>query len=489
MRALAQLKFHSPTPVQAETIPIVQEGRDVLSTAQTGTGKTAAFVLPIMNRRLMGDKKQTLILAPTRELAMQIQKVVMDLSQYARQVKSGVIIGGAGYAQQTNLLRSNPAFVVGTPGRLIDQIKLGNLKLENFDTLVLDEADRLLDMGFEPQIEEIVAYLPRERQTLLFSATLPKEIEALARRYMKDPARVSIGAVSKPVEKIEQQVIHLTQNEKPEALLREIKKVKGSILVFTKTKYRTEGVARALTKAGYDVARIHGDRSQNQRNEAIQGFRAGQYRILVATDIAARGIDIPHIKYVINYDLPMAAEDYIHRIGRTARAGATGTAIAFVTPEEHLLWAKIHRLMYGTWPDDALRLAKERKAKLDARRERRNEKRDIHGGPPGGAKGGGHARGGSKPGSPAKGAGPRHAGQKPELSRAERRAKKFGPGQSHGSHAAKGHAPKSDEARRAWDQNEKFNRGKLRAEKSHGPAKPGSGKGSAKSGKPPRSHR
>jgi superfamily II DNA/RNA helicase len=360
MRALEQLKFRTPTPVQQETIPVVQAGRDVLSTAQTGTGKTAAFVLPVMNRKLKGDKKQTLILAPTRELAVQIQQVVLELSQFAKQVKSGVIIGGSGYTHQARLLRSKPTFVIGTPGRLIDQIRLGNLNLEHFGTLVLDEADRLLDMGFEPQIEEIVASLPSDRQTLLFSATLPKEIESLARRYMKDPARVSVGSVSQPVDRIKQHVVPTTEREKPDTLIREIDKVAGSIIVFVKTKQRTESVAKNLANAGHDVARIHGDRSQSQRNEAIRGFRNGQYRILVATDIAARGIDIPHIRHVVNYDLPMALEDYIHRIGRTARAGAEGDAMAFVTPEERFKWARIHKHIYGKWPEDALELAREK---------------------------------------------------------------------------------------------------------------------------------
>jgi ATP-dependent RNA helicase RhlE len=361
-KALKQLKFDTPTPVQTETIPHVMNGRDVLSTAQTGTGKTAAFVLPIMNDLLKGQhkiSKQTLILVPTRELALQIQNVVIELGQFVPQIKSGVIIGGSGYAMQSRTLLAKPSFVVGTPGRLIDQIKLGNLKLDNIGTLVLDEADRLLDMGFEPQIEAIISRLPVNRQTLLFSATLPAEIEKLARRYMKDPIRVSIGAHSKPVDKIEQKVVPVRAANKPETLIREIDKVAGSIIVFAKTKSRTESVAKALAKAGHRVARIHGDRSQNQRNEAIRGFHSGEFRILVATDIAARGIDVPHIKYVINYDLPMAAEDYIHRIGRTGRAGATGVAIAFVTPEEKLLWAKIYRLMYGKWPEGALEIARE----------------------------------------------------------------------------------------------------------------------------------
>jgi ATP-dependent RNA helicase DeaD len=349
-QALTKMGYSVPTEVQAQAIPVAFEGRDVLGSAQTGTGKTAAFAIPILTAMMNGSKKPALILAPTRELAEQIHAVLEQLTAFAPQIKSCVIIGGSSYHFQTKSLKMNPMFVVGTPGRLIDQLGLGNLKMENFGTLVIDEADRLLDMGFEPQLEQILMHFPRERQTLLFSATIPQEILKLASRYQKRPVRITVGSASQPVDRIEQQMIEVRASDKNETLIREIDKVAGSLIIFVRTKSRVEAVTKVLTQAGHVVTRIHGDRTQRQRGDAIEDFRSGQARILVATDIAARGIDIPHIKYVINYDLPVAAEDYVHRIGRTARAGAKGHAIAFVTPEERLHWAKIYKLMYGKYP-------------------------------------------------------------------------------------------------------------------------------------------
>lgn len=353
MRALSDMGYAAPTPVQAQAIPHILAGKDVLATAQTGTGKTAAFALPLLSQMIEGKtNRPTLIVAPTRELAEQIGSVLVELTAHARELRVAVIIGGSSYPRQIRALRTNPAFVVGTPGRLIDQVRLGHLKLGGFGTLVMDEADRMLDMGFEPQMNELIAHLPRERQGLLFSATLPPEILKLANSYLRAPVRVAIGAVSKPVERIRQDVIQTTAKDKDETLIREIDKVAGSVLIFTKTKWKTEKLAKFLDKAGHDVARIHGDRSQNQRSNAIKEFREGRVRILVATDIAARGLDIPHIEHVVNYDLPMCPEDYIHRIGRTARGlESEGHSIAFVTPEERQTWARIHKLMHGKFPD------------------------------------------------------------------------------------------------------------------------------------------
>lgn len=355
--ALDQLGYETPTPVQAQAIPLVLEKRDVLATAQTGTGKTAAFALPLISRMLNGDMRPALIVAPTRELAEQIGMVLEQLTLFCPHIKSAVVIGGTSYPRQIRQLRSNPMFVVGTPGRLLDQVRLGHLKLNtgssasSFATLVIDEADRLLDMGFEPQMNDVVSHLPNERQSLLFSATMPDEITRLAKKYLREPVRVSIGAVSQPVDKIKQDVIKVTTSSKDQTLVQELDKVAGSILIFTKTKWKTEKLAKFLDGVGHEVGRIHGDRSQTQRSNAIRDFRAGKTRILVATDIAARGLDIPHIEHVVNYDLPMCPEDYIHRIGRTARAGADGHSIAFVTPEETQLWARIHKLIYGKFPD------------------------------------------------------------------------------------------------------------------------------------------
>lgn len=351
LSTIRELGYETPTPVQAQAIPRVLEGKDVLATAQTGTGKTAAFALPLISRMLAGDRRLALIVAPTRELAEQIGNVLVQLTANTPHLRAAVIIGGSSYHRQIRSLRSRPAFVVGTPGRLLDQMQLKHLNLAEFGTLVIDEADRLLDMGFEPQMNKLVAQMPKERQSLLFSATLPEEIIRLANSYLREPVRIAIGSVSKPVDKITQKVVPTTAAKKDETLIREIDKIAGSLIVFTKTKWRTEKVAKLLSTAGHEVVRIHGDRTQSQRSNAIADFRSGEARILVATDIAARGIDIPDIRYVVNYDLPMCPEDYVHRIGRTARAGADGHALAFVTPEEERLWGRIHKLIYGRFPD------------------------------------------------------------------------------------------------------------------------------------------
>lgn len=352
---LAEIGYEQPTPVQAKAIPLVLEGKDVLATAQTGTGKTAAFALPLISKMLGGWKKQVLIVAPTRELAEQIGEVLVQLTSKTPHLRTAVIIGGLAYHRQIRALRAKPAFIVGTPGRLIDQGKQGNLNLDNVGALVMDEADRMLDMGFEPQMNEIVAHLPAERQSLMFSATLPEEITRLAHSYLREPVRVSVGAVSKPIDKIKQDVIKLRAGDKDQVLVDEIDKVAGSVIIFTKTKFKAEKLAKFLEGVGHEVTRIHGDRSQSQRSSAMKDFRSGKARIMVATDIAARGIDVPHIAHVVNYDLPMCPEDYVHRIGRTARAGAEGHSIAFVTPEETIKWARIHKLIYGRYPDETPR--------------------------------------------------------------------------------------------------------------------------------------
>lgn len=351
MKALGLMKFEKPTPVQKEAIPLALQGTDILATAQTGTGKTGAFAIPLLSQILNGSKKPVLVLAPTRELAEQISQVIKQLTQCSPEIRHSLIIGGTSYHHQIRDLRARPMFVIGTPGRLIDQIKLGNLNLKAFGALVIDEADRLLDMGFAQQLEEIVANLPSDRQTMMFSATLPPEIQSLSARYMKAPASIAIGSVNKPIEAIQQRVVETTIHDKGQTLLREIDQVAGSLIVFTRTKDRADRVTRLLNDAGHEAAALHGDLSQNRRRRAVDGLRQGRYRILVATDIAARGIDIPHIRHVINYDLPMCPEDYVHRIGRTGRAGSDGNALAFVTPEDRQLWKRIYRLMYGKNPE------------------------------------------------------------------------------------------------------------------------------------------
>jgi superfamily II DNA/RNA helicase len=355
---LIKIGYKTPTPVQAQAIPLILEGKDVLATAQTGTGKTAAFVLPLLSKILAGERKRVLIVAPTRELAEQIGRVLEELTSMSPNVKACVIIGGLAYQNQIRALRENPAFVVGTPGRLLDQIEMGHLKLQEFTTLVMDEADRMLDMGFEPQMKSIVSHLPSERQSLLFSATFPNAIQRLAHSFLYQPVRVEIGVTTKPVEAIVQDVVYTTGPEKDKTLIKEIDRLAGSIIVFTRTKFRTEHVAKLLTEAGYEVVRLHGDRTQNQRSKAIAALRDESARILVATDIAARGIDIPHIQHVINYDLPIEEEDYIHRIGRTARAGGKGHSLSIVIPEEVKHWARIYKMIHGRYPEEVLKMRK-----------------------------------------------------------------------------------------------------------------------------------
>ena len=355
-KALEIMKYETPTPVQAAAIPIVLEGSDLMACAQTGTGKTAAFALPLLmhmsdKNRNKGVSKPVLILAPTRELVEQIAEVISQLTVKARHCKIAVIIGGVGYNHQIRDLRSNPSFIIATPGRLIDHLESGRVRLNNFGVLVLDEADRMLDMGFAPQLEEIVSRMPADRQTLLFSATLDGDVGRIAKKYLREPKSVNVAPAHTPIEKITQNVVRTLQKEKPSTLLKEIDKITGSIIIFARTKARTEQVAKNLDTAGHEVALIHGDRSQAQRKRALDMFRQGKVRILVATDVAARGLDIPHIEHVFNYDLPMQPEDYIHRIGRTARAGREGDAWSFVTPDDESQWNRIYKMMYGKFPE------------------------------------------------------------------------------------------------------------------------------------------
>ena len=354
-RALEVMEFKTPTPVQAQAIPPAMEGRDLIACAQTGTGKTAAFGIPLLTKLLLMEAKkdapktapQSLILVPTRELAQQVMDVLGELAQFIPGMRSALIIGGAPMHKQTRALFSRPQIVVATPGRLCDHLQQRSVNLAQVHTLILDEADRMLDMGFAPQLGQILRHLPRSRQTLLFSATLPPEIERMAVEMLEDPARVTIGAVSRPVEKIQQSTVEATGKTKNEILLDLVNARPGSIIIFVRTKHRTDRVAKYLTQYRLPVARIHGDRTQGQRTRAMDGFRSGEFRILVATDIAARGLDISHIAHVINYDLPQVPEDYVHRIGRTARAGAEGEAVSILTPEDREMWGRIQRLITG----------------------------------------------------------------------------------------------------------------------------------------------
>ncbi|MDH5762419.1 MAG: DEAD/DEAH box helicase [Nitrospinota bacterium] len=347
-KALQSMQFEKPTPIQAQAIPLALEGKDIIACAQTGTGKTAAFCLPIVDRLLAHPQKMALILVPTRELAAQVTEVLKDLTRFTPGIKGALLIGGMSMRPQMDKLKRGVRLVVATPGRLLDHLERRTLDFKALDILVLDEADRMLDMGFAPQLNKILPYLPKGRQTLLFSATLPANIEQLSARYLTDPVRVTVGSVSRPVEKIQQSIVETTAAGKNETLVDELLARKGSVLIFARTKARTDRVAQHLQKYGHSVTRLHGDRTQGQRNSAVAGFRDGRFRILVATDIAARGIDISHIANVINYDLPHVPEDYVHRIGRTARAGAEGQAVSFVTPEDKALWRAISNFLGKT---------------------------------------------------------------------------------------------------------------------------------------------
>lgn len=335
LQGLANAKFSEPTPIQAKAIPAALEGRDVLGCAQTGTGKTAAFAIPMIERLADGPKgrPRALILAPTRELAFQIQEAVDKLGR-SRRIFSTTIVGGSDMQAQVRGLRQRPDVIVATPGRLLDHMWQGTIQLTHLQIVVLDEADRMLDMGFAPQLNQIIDALPEDRQTLLFSATLPSNLGDLARMSLKDPVRVMVAKSATPAEGVTQLLHHTTQADKTPLLLSLLKEKTQSVLVFTRTKHRADRLGETLGKVGHRVAVLHGDRRLSQRRSALEGFRRGRFQILVATDIAARGLDVANIEHVINYDLPNTPEDYVHRIGRTARMKAVGSATSFVTAED-----------------------------------------------------------------------------------------------------------------------------------------------------------
>jgi ATP-dependent RNA helicase RhlE len=334
--AVARAGYTTPTPIQARAIGIALEGRDLIGCAQTGTGKTAAFAIPTIERLSASRPAagaRALVLAPTRELALQIAETFAMLGG-ARGIRTVTLIGGEAMGPQLAGLARRPDVIVATPGRLFDHLERRSATLASVRIVVLDEADRMLDMGFEPQVRRILAVTPLDRQTLCFSATMPEAVERLVRKHLSRPERVDAGVVAKPVATVTQRLYATESGDKMPLLLRLLGEQRGQTLVFTRTKHRADRLARAVGAAGHRVARIHADRSMSQRREALDGFRAGRYRVLVATDIAARGLDVPDIAHVVNFDLPHTPEDYIHRIGRTARAEATGQATSFAAPEE-----------------------------------------------------------------------------------------------------------------------------------------------------------
>jgi ATP-dependent RNA helicase RhlE len=349
LRALARAGFEHPTPIQAQAIPPALAGLDVIGTAATGTGKTAAFLLPIIDRLAGKSGTRALILAPTRELALQIGEELERFGR-GRRVRGAVVIGGVGMGNQTAALRDRSEVVIATPGRLVDHLSHGTAKLDGIEVLVLDEADRMLDMGFKPQLDRILARVPRKRQTLLFSATMAGEVADFARAHLSSPVRVEVSRSGTTAARAEQQVFLAGQDEKVALLLSLLERDDVTTLVFTRTKRRADKVWKSVGRAGHKVARIHADRSQAQRRMALDGFKDGTYRVLIATDIAARGIDVAEIGHVVNFDLPHVPEDYVHRVGRTARAEASGRASTFTSPEEKDLLVAIERLTRAALP-------------------------------------------------------------------------------------------------------------------------------------------
>ncbi|BFU90740.1 MAG: ATP-dependent RNA helicase RhlE [Nitrospira sp.] len=346
LQDVADAGFASPTPIQERAIPPALAGRDVIGCAQTGTGKTAAFVIPIIERLALLPKGQprALILAPTRELALQTLVTIEKLGR-SRRISATVIVGGADMQAQVRGLRQRPDILVATPGRLLDHMWNGTVLLSSIKMLVLDEADRMLDMGFAPQINQILDALPEQRQTLLFSATLPADLARLVQASVNNPVRVMVAPSATTAEGVTQAVHYTSHADKSDLLLSLLKADQSTALVFTRTKHRADRLGRMLGSAGHRVAVLHGDRSLSQRRAALEGFRRGAFRVLVATDIAARGIDVANIGHVINFDLPNCPEDYVHRIGRTARMKTTGRATSFVTGEDQHQLRDIERLL------------------------------------------------------------------------------------------------------------------------------------------------
>jgi ATP-dependent RNA helicase RhlE len=349
-RAVAAEGYTQPTPIQAQAIPHVLRGRDLLGIAQTGTGKTAAFALPILQRLSTrpprGRGPQVLVLAPTRELAAQIDESFRTYGRHTR-VTSTVIFGGVGQDKQVRALQARPTVLVATPGRLLDLMQQGHASLASVDVLVLDEADRMLDMGFLPDVRRVIAKVPTERQTLFFSATMPPEVEALSKHILRNPERVEVTPVATTAEKIDQSVYFVDKADKRRLLAHLLlaDRAMTRVLVFTRTKHGANRVVKDLEKAGIDADAIHGNKSQSARERALASFKRGTCCVLVATDIAARGIDVDNITHVVNYDLPNVAESYVHRIGRTARAAASGIAISFCDQEERAYLADIEKLI------------------------------------------------------------------------------------------------------------------------------------------------
>ena len=332
LEVLNSLRFTTPTPIQHKAIPVAIEGKDIIGIAQTGTGKTLAFGIPMI-QQLAQKRGRGLILVPTRELAVQVNDALKRFVPVFK-MKTAVLIGGESMNEQTQALRHDPRIIVATPGRLLDHVMQHHVRLDDIVVLVLDEADRMLDMGFAPQVEKILMLLPRQRQTMLFSATMPAEIMKMINTYMQLPVHVEMAPSGTTAEGVTQELYIVKREAKISLLSKILSQYQGSVLLFIRTKHSAHKIVRSIREMGHRVAEIHSDKSLPQRREALEGFKSGRYRVLVATDIASRGIDVTKIEVVINYDLPEDVENYVHRIGRTARAGCKGRAISFATPDQ-----------------------------------------------------------------------------------------------------------------------------------------------------------
>lgn len=348
LQILEERKFVTPTPIQHAAIPVAIQGKDVIGVAQTGTGKTLAFGIPMI-QTLARSKQQGMVLLPTRELALQVDEVLRAIGKPLG-LRTAVLIGGAAMGPQISAIRARPHVIIATPGRLIDHLEQHTLTLAAVGILVLDEADRMLDMGFLPQIKKILHHVPPERQTMLFSATLSGDIMKIAAAYMKLPVSIEVSPPGTAAERVAQEIFIVKKDQKNQLLEKILNDYHGSALVFTRTKFGARRVMKAVRVMGHAAAELHSNRTLGQRRDALDGFKMGKYRVLVATDIAARGIDVAGIELVVNYDLPSHSDDYVHRIGRTGRAGAEGHAVSFALPDEQREVRAIERLIRKQLP-------------------------------------------------------------------------------------------------------------------------------------------
>ncbi|MDA9618800.1 DEAD/DEAH box helicase, partial [bacterium] len=375
------MNFTKPTPIQGMAIPVALEGKDILGTAQTGTGKTLAFSIPLINKLILDKNAFALVMCPTRELATQVMAAIKSIISDKINIKTALLIGGEAMQKQLRQLGNRSRIIVGTPGRINDHLKRKSLNLSATKYLVLDETDRMLDMGFTPQIEMVLKFVPQDHQTLLFSATLPNNILRISERYLNKPERISTGNTSVPIAKIKQETLQVFKENKYDELIDQFLARKGSILVFVKTKRGADKMVKKLKEEGHSADAIHGDLRQSKRDRVIHSFRKGLKRILIATDVAARGLDIPLIQHVINYDLPQVPEDYVHRIGRTARAGSEGSALTFLTPDDRSMWNSINKLIDPNFKSSPSGLRRDSKSKRrgkgpnNKKRKARDEKK------------------------------------------------------------------------------------------------------------------